>query len=82
VKNHDFTPKNLIFSNFRGGGVRAGCAPHPPLAPQNLHIPSNNNILCFYLKVNKEKLNVKLYIYINEKIAPENNLLMLKVFRE
>jgi hypothetical protein len=20
VKNHDFTPKNLIFSNFRGGG--------------------------------------------------------------
>ena len=26
VKNHDFTPKNLIFSNFRGGGG-AGCAP-------------------------------------------------------
>jgi hypothetical protein len=24
VKNHDFTPKNPIFSNFRGGG--AGCA--------------------------------------------------------
>ena len=24
VKNHDFTPKNLIFSNFRG--ARAGCA--------------------------------------------------------
>ena len=22
VKNHDFTPKNLIFSNFRGGGGR------------------------------------------------------------
>jgi hypothetical protein len=21
VKNHDFTPKNLIFSNFRGGGA-------------------------------------------------------------
>ena len=29
VKNHDFTPKNLIFSNFRGGGG-AGCAPPPP----------------------------------------------------
>ena len=28
VKNHDFTPKNLIFSNFRGG--RAGCPPPPP----------------------------------------------------
>jgi hypothetical protein len=25
VKNHDFTPKNHIFSNFRG--VRAGCDP-------------------------------------------------------
>jgi hypothetical protein len=22
VKNHDFTPKNHIFSNFRGGGRR------------------------------------------------------------
>ena len=31
VKNHDFTPKNHIFSNFRGGG-RAGCTPlDPPL---------------------------------------------------
>jgi hypothetical protein len=28
VKNHDFTPKNLIFSNFRGG--RAPGAPTPP----------------------------------------------------
>jgi hypothetical protein len=28
VKNHDFTPKNQIFSNFRGG--RAPGAPHPP----------------------------------------------------
>jgi hypothetical protein len=25
VKKHDFTPKNHIFSNFRG--TRAGCAP-------------------------------------------------------
>ena len=32
VKNHDFTPKNLIFSNFRGG-ARAGCAPLPESAP-------------------------------------------------
>ena len=28
VKNHDFTPKNHIFSNFRGGGVSH---PAPPL---------------------------------------------------
>ena len=31
VKNHDFTPKNHIFSNFRGGGG-VGCAP-PGSAP-------------------------------------------------
>ena len=31
VKNHDFTPKNLIFSNFRG--VCTGCAPPPGSAP-------------------------------------------------
>ena len=31
LKNHDFTPKNHIFSNFRGGGACAGCA--PPLDP-------------------------------------------------
>ena len=30
VKNHDFTPKNHIFSDYRGGGARAGCAPPPP----------------------------------------------------
>ena len=30
VKNHDFTPKNHIFSSFRG--ARAGCAP-PPTPP-------------------------------------------------
>ena len=27
VTNHDFTPKNDIFSNFGGGGAHAGCAP-------------------------------------------------------
>ena len=32
MKNHDFTPKNHIFSNFRGGGGGApgsapGCIP-------------------------------------------------------
>ena len=29
VKNHDFTPKNLIFYNFRGGGGHAPGAPSP-----------------------------------------------------
>jgi hypothetical protein len=27
VKNHDFTPKNHIFSNFRGGAHPSGSAP-------------------------------------------------------
>jgi hypothetical protein len=31
VKNHDFTPKNHIFSNFRG--ERAECPPPPGSAP-------------------------------------------------
>jgi hypothetical protein len=31
VKNHDFTPKNHVFSNFRG--ARAGCAPPPGSSP-------------------------------------------------
>ena len=35
VKNHDFTPKKLIFSNFRGGG-RARPLLDPPLV-YNIH---------------------------------------------
>jgi hypothetical protein len=31
VKNHDFTPKNHIFSIL--GGARVGCDPPPPLDP-------------------------------------------------
>ena len=33
VENHDFTPKNHIFSNFRG--ARTGCAPPPESAPES-----------------------------------------------
>jgi len=35
VKNHDFTQKNHIFSNFRG--ARAGCAP-PVSAPGIVYV--------------------------------------------
>jgi hypothetical protein len=35
VKNHDFTPKNHIFSNFRGARPRG--APPPGSAPGNRH---------------------------------------------
>ena len=31
VKNHDFTPKNHIFSNFRGGACRVRPPPLDPL---------------------------------------------------
>jgi hypothetical protein len=34
VKNHDFTPKNHIFSNFRGGG-----ASDPPLLDHFTKLP-------------------------------------------
>ena len=34
VKNHDFTPKNHIFSNFRGGGGRAPGESPPESAPE------------------------------------------------
>ena len=33
VKNHDFTPKNHIFSNFRGGARRVPPPPPPESAP-------------------------------------------------
>ena len=34
VKNHDFTPKNHIFSNFGGGGAAHRVAPPPGSAPE------------------------------------------------
>ena len=40
VKNHDFTPKNHFFSNFRG--ARTGCAP-------SLDLPLCSST-CFYLR--------------------------------
>ena len=43
VKNHDFTPKNHIFSNFRGGGMGAGCAP-PGSAPVYMYITYNGTV--------------------------------------
>ena len=41
VKKHDFTPKNLIFSNFRGGARRV----RPPLDPPLQSIVINLLIL-------------------------------------
>jgi hypothetical protein len=44
VKNHDFTPKNHIFSNFRGG------APAAPPLDSPLHY--NLNTTCTYMYEN------------------------------
>ena len=40
VKNHDFTPKNHFFSNFRGGGGGGGApdAPPPWIRPCNYNL--------------------------------------------
>jgi hypothetical protein len=43
VKNHDFMPKNHIFSNFRGGGGAPG-APPPGSAPGNNGYPVTTSI--------------------------------------
>ena len=38
VKNHDFTPKNHIFSNFRGGALRVRPPLDPPLEYTNIYL--------------------------------------------
>ena len=41
VKNHDFTPKNYIFSNFRGGARRV--LPPPESAPAMYSVSLTTN---------------------------------------
>ena len=54
VKNHDFTPKNYIFSNFRGRGARAGWAPPPGSAPVHVPLPLARFIIRCTLLTNGE----------------------------
>jgi hypothetical protein len=51
VKNHDFMPKNHIFSNFRGGtcGVRPPLDPPLPLNKKSLAAIGKNKI--FWRKI-------------------------------
>jgi hypothetical protein len=46
VKNHDFTPKNHIFSNFRGGGGAPGGGPPPPTPGSAPDVYDINNNKC------------------------------------
>ena len=62
--NHNFTPKDLIFSNFRGGGGGGGRAPGaPPLDPPPLlamicinNITTKVNKTLGFLRQKHEKL--------------------------
>ena len=45
VKNHDFTPKNHIFSNFRGGRASGAPPPPPPVSAPVRYC----NLACFVL---------------------------------
>ena len=49
VKNHDFTPKNHSFSNFRGGGA-SGAAPPGSVPAVCLHRQSNSIIMSVIAK--------------------------------
>jgi hypothetical protein len=46
VKNHDYTPKNHIFSNFRGGACRVRLPLDPPLqsVPITTKVVSSNPV--------------------------------------
>ena len=70
VKNHDFTPKNLIFSNFRGGG--GGGAPGAPLALKSYVSDTSLEIeLEFYFKKVKYffSSNYKLRLFVHEFLS-------------
>jgi hypothetical protein len=54
VKNHDFTPKNHIFSNFRG--ARAGCA--PCIRPCIYNIDSFYEISFHHTSIEKKGLHL------------------------
>ena len=66
VKNHDFTPKNDIFSNFRGG--RAPAAPPPGSAlrchPKYVHV----YYVCIYTILHLSgTINISLAILIKKR---------------
>jgi hypothetical protein len=51
MKNHDFTPKNHIFSNFRGGGHAPGAPPAGSAPVKDPLLSTNGFINYMYLKI-------------------------------
>ena len=68
MKNHDFTPKNHIFSNFRGGGHAAGAPPGS--APGNW-LCSTRILLLFCTAITMEQAHYLVQIrYDNVTFIP------------
>jgi hypothetical protein len=65
VKNHDFTPKNHIFSNFRGG--RAPGAPPSGSAPE-----TEVNIMEVMNGTAKTSADEQMFVDLPTKIVDEN----------
>jgi hypothetical protein len=69
VKNHDFTPKYHIFSNFRGGG-RAPGAPPPGSAPEVCNsshwrvLFHTSQVLLTFWYINHKKIKGKEFIHV------------------
>jgi hypothetical protein len=58
VKNHNFTQKNHIFSNFRGGGHAPGAPPSPGSTPVlGVNCANKELLLLFYLSTNNKNNN-------------------------
>ena len=54
VKNHDFTPKFFIFSNFRGEG-RASGAPPPESAPGSCPLCTRQSLVGLFSAISLKK---------------------------
>jgi hypothetical protein len=64
VKNHNFTPKNHIFSNFRGGERRVR-----PLPPGSAPVINIDKIRLYQDESKAPHPNRKSYIYIKMSLV-------------
>ena len=67
VKNHDFTPKNHIFSNFRGGGGGCGAPLDPPLKWLETYKDTCKHT---YTKTTTKNRKTYLYVYVYLNVKP------------